>query len=46
MNCITWNSRGTSSKGFPKLVRELVEKYEVDIFSILEPRCNGEKAVE
>ena len=32
-------------KGFSSLVKDLVNKYEVDIFTILEPQCRGDKAI-
>ncbi|KAF7819384.1 Non-LTR retroelement reverse transcriptase [Senna tora] len=43
MNCIFWNSRGTGAKSFPGLIRDLSQRYKVDIFCISETRQSGEK---
>ena len=45
MNCITWINRGIGFEALPSLVKELVNKYDVDIFAILEPRNIGDKVV-
>ena len=46
MNFLIWNSRGTGSRNFSNLVREISSFYAVDFFAILETRCSGNKAVD
>ena len=36
MNFLIWNSRGTGSRNFSNLVREISSFYAVDFFAILE----------
>ena len=44
--CVTWNCGGSRSKALPLLIRDLVNKHDLDIFVILEPRISGEKALK
>ena len=44
MNCLFWNSRGTDSRSFPGLIREIVNKYKIDVLAILETRSSGDRA--
>ena len=46
MNFLIWNSRGTGSRNFSNLVREISSFYAVDFVAILETRCSGNKAVD
>ncbi|KAJ1436793.1 Endonuclease/exonuclease/phosphatase superfamily [Sesbania bispinosa] len=41
---LSWNVRGTGSRGFASLICDLTRRYKVDILSILEPRMSGIKA--
>lgn len=41
---VCWNCRGALSKGFPRLVKDLISYYHIDIMILLEPRCSGDKA--
>ena len=45
MNCLIWNTRGTGSRNFPNLIRELTSFYHIDFIAILETRCSGNKAL-
>ncbi|KAI9092467.1 hypothetical protein K1719_027595 [Acacia pycnantha] len=45
MNFLIWNSRGTGSKSFPALVRDLKSHYQLDFIAIVETRCNRESSV-
>lgn len=38
---LVWNVRGVEAKSFPLLVRDLVSKYKVKFFVVLEPQING-----
>ena len=44
MNCLFWNCRGTGSKAFPGLIRELCQRYFVDFLALVETRSSGPKA--
>ena len=44
MNYIIWNARGTGSKSFSSLVREIKNHYQVDFMDILETRADREKS--
>lgn len=40
MNFMLWNLRGTGSKSFPSLVRDLKTHYKLDFLAILETRSD------
>ena len=44
MNCLFWNCRGTGSKTFTGLIRELCQRYHVDFLALLETCSSGPKA--
>ena len=39
MNVISWNIRGTVNMAGRRVIKEMVKKYNLDIFIILEPHC-------
>lgn len=43
MNVISWNYRGTASKGFVSLVRDLRQQYDSN-FIIMETHTSGDRA--
>ena len=45
MSYITWNSRETRLKALSNFVKELLRKYDVDVFTILEPQVNGSRVI-
>ena len=44
MNCIIWNCRGASKPSFQKRVKEMVQKYNLDILVVMETRVGVNKA--
>ncbi|KAF7830019.1 reverse transcriptase [Senna tora] len=46
MNFVIWNSRGTGSRTFPGLVRDIKHRHNVDFLALIETRQSGEKANE
>ena len=44
MNYMIWNSRGTGSKSFPSLVRELKTHHKLDFLAIVETRSDMENS--
>ena len=44
MNCIVWNSRGTSKPSFQKHVGELVRYHNPTILVVIETRVGADKA--
>lgn len=46
MNFISWNCRGTASKWFTSLVKDLRREYNASLIFLLETHTSGEKAVK
>ncbi|XP_054820714.1 uncharacterized protein LOC129319648 [Prosopis cineraria] len=44
MIIISWNYRGAGCKAFPGIIKDLVQKYKVDILCLQETRISGSKA--
>ncbi|KAI9124813.1 hypothetical protein K1719_004140 [Acacia pycnantha] len=42
MNFLLWISRGTGTRSFPTLVRDLKSHYQLNFMAILETRCSKE----
>ncbi|KAL5832771.1 hypothetical protein ACOSQ3_016445 [Xanthoceras sorbifolium] len=40
----TWNVRGAGKKGFARLINDMKDYHNIDIFVILEPRISGKRA--
>lgn len=41
MYFLAWNCRGTTSKGFPSLIKDIKRKYEASLFFLLETHTSG-----
>lgn len=46
MNFMIWNSRGTGSKAFPGLIRDLKNRFKLDFLALVETRQSGNSADE
>ena len=46
MNCLVWNCQGSGARTLLGLIRDLVHKHDISIVSLIEPRVNGERAVQ
>ncbi|KAL4299224.1 hypothetical protein AHAS_Ahas17G0079500 [Arachis hypogaea] len=44
MNIISWNYRGTASKGFSFIIKDLVYRYHANLIFLLETHISGHKA--
>ncbi|KAK4266953.1 hypothetical protein QN277_023810 [Acacia crassicarpa] len=40
----SWNCRGAGSRSFPLNVKNIINKYHIDILCLLEPRISGDRA--
>lgn len=39
-----WNCRGAGHRTFPRLVKEVVKKYQITVLGLAEPRISGDRA--
>lgn len=46
MNFLTWNCRGTASKGFTSLIKELRREYKASLIFLLETHSSGSNALK
>lgn len=43
INIIAWNCRGAGARFFPRLIREIKEKYNLDVMILVESRVSGRR---
>ena len=46
MSSLTWNCQGLGTKSLHGLIRDMVNKYDVSILALFEPRVNGKRVVQ
>lgn len=44
MNIAAWNCRGAGSKSFPRILREVVRKYDIKVMALMETRISDTRA--
>lgn len=46
MNFLAWNCRGTASKGFPTLIKDIKRRYEASLVFLIETHANGDNMLK
>lgn len=41
---LSWNCRGAGSKSFPRIFKDLIKKYNMNVMGLFGTRISGEKA--
>lgn len=44
MNVASWNCRGAGGRSFPRILKDMVRKYNINVMGLMETRISGSRA--